>query len=148
MPVHVYSEDILLMLALLVRCVRLARQHQPPPPYTAPSACAMPQLPRPALHPPITRANAQVVLTPNVGLEEVAASKVPLRAGYMGHVTQIASTLESLAAGAVDGSDEEPSANKVRRVVRSNVYVCGPCTHIRVCRGHILPLCSSCFAAV
>jgi serine/threonine-protein phosphatase 6 regulatory subunit 3 len=36
--------------------------------------------------------------TPRPGDEEATASRPPLRAGYMGHVTQIASTLESFSA--------------------------------------------------
>jgi serine/threonine-protein phosphatase 6 regulatory subunit 3 len=45
----------------------------------------------------ITNLQVEVRPTPLPGQEELAASKPSIRAGYMGHVTQLASTLESFS---------------------------------------------------
>ena len=46
-----------------------------------------------------------VVPTPLPGRQEQAAAKTPLRAGYLGHITQVAGALERAAAPS--GSSEE-----------------------------------------
>jgi serine/threonine-protein phosphatase 6 regulatory subunit 3 len=45
----------------------------------------------------LTSLPTEVKPAPRAGQEEAATSRAPLRAGYMGHVTQIASTLESFS---------------------------------------------------
>uniref|UniRef100_A0A7S0WRG6 Uncharacterized protein n=1 Tax=Chlamydomonas leiostraca TaxID=1034604 RepID=A0A7S0WRG6_9CHLO len=47
---------------------------------------------------------------PRAGHEEAAASKSPLRAGYLGHVTQIACTLESFSSQATSSSSSDAAA--------------------------------------
>lgn len=49
--------------------------------------------------------------TPRPGHEEAAAAKLAIRAGYMGHVTQLASTLESFSSQPTSSSSSDAPAN-------------------------------------
>ncbi|KAG1666584.1 hypothetical protein FOA52_000551 [Chlamydomonas sp. UWO 241] len=60
-----------------------------------------------------------VTLPRNPGFEAKGPA-APMRAGYLGHVTQIASTLEALASGAVDGTPDDPTASKVAPYMRDH----------------------------
>ncbi len=59
----------------------------------------------------ITSLPTEVRPAPRPGFETLASSKPPLRAGYLGHVIQIGSTLEGIASGGLGMSAQE-SVNK------------------------------------
>lgn len=61
--------------------------------------------------------------TPRPGHEEAAAAKAPIRAGYLGHVTQIASTLESFSVHPASSSSSEAAAEGGAQQVSVSAYL-------------------------